>query len=144
MKTANTSDRLKELMAERDVKQVDITSATGITKGALSSYISGRYEPKQDNIYLLAKYFNVSEAWLMGYDVPMEKKPAASPSPSDAVVPMSSLVPEEVRLIKAYRSFNKTGKAKLMDYVADLESSPRNFGELSDSYTDLTEKGNLA
>ena len=144
MKAANTSDRLKELMAERDVKQVDITSATGITKGALSSYISGRYEPKQDNIYLLAKYFNVSEAWLMGYDVPMEKKPAASPSPSDAVVPMSSLVPEEVRLIKAYRSFNKTGKAKLMDYVADLESSPRNFGELSDSYTDLTEKDNLA
>lgn len=144
MKTANTSDRLKELMANRDVKQVDITSATGITKGALSSYISGRYEPKQDNIYLLAKYFNVSEAWLMGYDVPMEKKPAASPSPSDAVVPMSSLVPEEVRLIKAYRSFNKTGKAKLMDYVADLESSPRNFGELSDSYTDLTEKDNLA
>ncbi|MBE5830840.1 MAG: helix-turn-helix domain-containing protein [Butyrivibrio sp.] len=139
MEKVSTADRLKELMAARDVKQVDIISSTGITKGALSSYISGRYEPKQDNIYLLAKYFNVSEAWLMGYDVPMERKPAAT-SPSSEL----SLDPEETRLINTYRSFNKTGKAKLMDYLADLDSSPRNHGEVLDSYTDLTEKDNLA
>jgi len=139
MEKVSTADRLKELMAARDVKQVDIISSTGITKGALSSYISGRYEPKQDNIYLLAKYFNVSEAWLMGYDVSIERKPATT-SPSSEL----SLDPEETRLINTYRSFNKTGKAKLMDYLADLDSSPRNHGEVLDSYTDLTEKDNLA
>lgn len=139
MEKVSTADRLKELMAARDVKQVDIISSTGITKGALSSYISGRYEPKQDNIYLLAKYFNVSEAWLMGYDVPMDRKPAASALSSDL-----SLDPEETRLINTYRSFNKTGKAKLMDYLADLDSSPRNHGKVLDSYTGLTEKDNLA
>lgn len=42
-------------------------------KGALSSYISGRYNPKQNNTYLIAKALNVSEAWLMGADVPMER-----------------------------------------------------------------------
>jgi len=138
MKESNTSARLKEIIALRNVKQIDIIESTGITKGALSSYISGRYEPKQDKIYILAKYFDVSPAWLMGYDVPMKVKPATSPS-SDL-----SLDHEETRLINTYRSFNKTGKAKLMDYLADLDSSPRNHGEVLDSYTDLTEKDNLA
>ena len=139
MKESNTSARLKEIIALRNVKQIDIIESTGITKGALSSYISGRYEPKQDNIYILAKYFDVNPAWLMGYDVPMKSKPAAI-SPSSEL----SLDPEETRLINTYRSFNKTGKAKLMDYLADLDSSPRNHGEVLDSYTDLTEKDNLA
>ncbi|MBP3782521.1 MAG: helix-turn-helix domain-containing protein [Butyrivibrio sp.] len=139
MKKSNTSARLKEIIALKNVKQIDIIESTGITKGALSSYISGRYEPKQDKIYILAKYFDISPAWLMGYDVPMQSKPAASAPSSDL-----SLDPEETRLINTYRSFNKTGKAKLMDYLADLDSSPRNHGEVLDSYTDLTEKDNLA
>ena len=137
MKESNTSARLKEIIALRNVKQIDIIESTGITKGALSSYISGRYEPKQDKIYILAKYFDVSPAWLMGYDVPMKSKPAA-------VSPSLSLDSEETRLINTYRSFNKTGKAKLMDYLADLDSSPRNHGEVLDSFTGLIEKDNLA
>lgn len=73
------SDRLKKAMELRDMKQADIIEKTGINKGALSSYLSGRYNPKQDNIYLLAKALNVSEAWLMGADVPMEKTYDISP-----------------------------------------------------------------
>lgn len=71
MKT--TSERIKEGMLIRDMKQSDLVDATGISKGALSSYISGRYTPKQNNIYLIAKALNVNEAWLMGSDVPMER-----------------------------------------------------------------------
>lgn len=69
---ATTSERLKEIISIRNVKQAEIVEHTGINKGALSSYISGRYLPKQDNIYRLAKYFSVNPAWLMGLDVPME------------------------------------------------------------------------
>lgn len=67
------ADRIKEGMAARGLRQTDIIEKTGINKGALSSYISGRYEPKQNNIYLIAKALNVNEAWLMGADVPMER-----------------------------------------------------------------------
>ncbi|WP_243124926.1 hypothetical protein [Clostridium cuniculi] len=35
--------------------------------------MSGKYTPKQNNIYLIAEALNVNEAWLMGYDVPMER-----------------------------------------------------------------------
>lgn len=72
-----TSDRIKQAMEIRDIKQTDLVEMTGISKGALSSYISGRYVPKQNNIYLLAKALNVSEAWLMGADVPMKRTTSA-------------------------------------------------------------------
>lgn len=69
----NTSDRIKEGMKLRNLRQTDLCQRTGITKGAMSSYISGRYVPKQNNIYLIAKALNVSEAWLMGSNVPIER-----------------------------------------------------------------------
>ena len=71
MKT--TAARIKEGMEIRSLKQADLVEMTGISKGALSSYISGRYVPKQNNIYLISKALNVSEAWLLGLDVPMER-----------------------------------------------------------------------
>lgn len=35
--------------------------------------MSGKYEPKQKAIGLLARALDVSEMWLWGYDVPMER-----------------------------------------------------------------------
>lgn len=78
MKT--TSDRIKEGMAIRNLKQADLVERTGISKGALSSYISGKYVPKQNNIYKIAKALNVNEAWLMGADVPMGRNMIPSTS----------------------------------------------------------------
>lgn len=72
MKT--TSERIREGMELRGLKQADLVEITGISKGALSSYISGRYIPKQNNIYLIAKALNVSESWLMGANVPISRQ----------------------------------------------------------------------
>ena len=65
--------RLRKAMELREMKQTDLIDKTGINKGALSCYLSGKYNPKQDNIFLLAKALDVSEVWLMGADVPMER-----------------------------------------------------------------------
>lgn len=70
---ATTADRISEAMKLRDIRQADLVKKTGISKGALSSYISGRYVPKQNNVYLIAKALDVSETWLMGGDVPMQR-----------------------------------------------------------------------
>lgn len=63
---------MKEAMEIRNLKQADLVEKTGISKGALSSYISGKYAPKQTNTYLIARALEVDPTWLMGYDVPME------------------------------------------------------------------------
>lgn len=70
---ATIASRLREAMAIREMKQADLVSATGIGKSSISTYLSGDYEPKQKNIYKLAEVLDVSEAWLMGEDVPMER-----------------------------------------------------------------------
>lgn len=68
------SDRIKEAMSIKNMKQSELVEKTGISKGALSSYIAGRYIPKQTNTYKIAKALEVDVSWLMGNDVPMEPK----------------------------------------------------------------------
>lgn len=66
-------ERLKSVMQIKGIRAVDIVENTDIPKGAVSYYIAGKSQPKADRLYVLAKYLNVSEAWLLGYDVPMER-----------------------------------------------------------------------
>lgn len=84
-----TQQRLNQLMSERNLKQVDILNMslplqkeTGIkmSKSHLSQYVNGKSSPDQHKLYLLAKTLNVSEAWLLGYDVPKEDKKNNIPS----------------------------------------------------------------
>lgn len=53
------------------MSQVDISKASGLSKGSISSYISGRYEPRGDRIFLLANALNVNPVWLSGFDASM-------------------------------------------------------------------------
>lgn len=73
MEKEKLSIRLKKALNIRNMKQVDLIEKTGIDKGALSSYISGKYQPKQDKISIISKALDVNELWLMGYDVPMDR-----------------------------------------------------------------------
>ena len=73
MNKVSTSERLKEAMVAAGKKQADLVRETGLDRGAISSYLSGKYEPKQIAINKLAIALNVSEMWLWGYDVPKER-----------------------------------------------------------------------
>lgn len=66
MKEENFSNRLKEAIQSKNMKQSELVSKTGIPKSSISSYLSGKYVPKQTNIYKLANALNVEPAWLMG------------------------------------------------------------------------------
>lgn len=80
-RVATCAERIKKALYIKGMKQSDLCRLTKIPKSALSQYISGAFEPKQDRIYLMAQALNVSEAWLMGLDVPMERQvKKASPS----------------------------------------------------------------
>lgn len=67
------SQRITKALSIRNMKQTELCKITAIPKSSLSLYLSGAYEPKQDRIYLISKALNVNEAWLMGYDIPMER-----------------------------------------------------------------------
>ena len=68
------TERLQKAMDIRGIKQVELVEKTGISKSAISQYLSGAFVPKQKNTYKLADALNVDPAWLMGKNVDMEKK----------------------------------------------------------------------
>lgn len=74
-RTAKLKDRLKEALAKSRMRPIDLSNKTGIPKGAVSYYLAGRSEPKADRLYIISQALEVSEAWLMGYDVPMARTP---------------------------------------------------------------------
>jgi transcriptional regulator with XRE-family HTH domain len=117
------SDRLKEAMAIRGLKQADIVEKTGMNKGALSSYISGRYEPKQNNIYLLAKALDVSEAWLMGHDVPMDK--ILSALPHGAFPPPASLPADIEAVVNMYQALDRDDQGEIRGMMKQMLKAPK-------------------
>lgn len=70
----NIAQRIQKALSIRNMKQSDLVEKTGIGKSSISTYINGSYEPKQKNLYKIAKALEVSEAWLMGFDAPMERE----------------------------------------------------------------------
>ena len=95
------ANRLRRALNVRGMKQSDLCRMTKIPKSAISQYLSGDFEPKQDRIYLIAQTLDVSEAWLIGYDVPMEKETPPSPTKDDlnegekALLELFNRVPED-------------------------------------------------
>ncbi len=80
-RVASCGHRISKALNLRDMKQSELCKLANVPKSSLSLYLSGAYEPKQDRIYAMAKALNVSEAWLMGYDVPMEKEKISPEEP---------------------------------------------------------------
>lgn len=65
-------DRLQQALSLREKKPVDLAKDLNIPKSAISQYLSGNRTIKDSRrLYAIAKYLDVSEAWLMGFDVPM-------------------------------------------------------------------------
>lgn len=72
-RVASFAERLRELLDRRDLSQAELSRQTGISRSSISHYLRGDWEGKQEVIFALAERFDVSEAWLMGYDAPMDR-----------------------------------------------------------------------
>ena len=70
-RVATTAERLRAIMQRENLKQVDIVNKSGLPKGAIALYVSGKVNPKQDAVNKMALALGVDALWLMGYDVPM-------------------------------------------------------------------------
>ena len=127
----STSDRLKYLMETRNLRQADILEMikpycekynVNIPRNALSQYVTGKVLPKQDKLTILGLALNVSEVWLMGYDVPMERTEAA-------VTPIQKSVKEiltdtERQLLAAFRALNADGQQYVLSTVQMCSNNP--------------------
>lgn len=72
-KIDSLSKRLRLALCRAKITQAELSRATGIDTAAISRYLKGTYVPKSAALYKLALALDVSDMWLEGYDVPMER-----------------------------------------------------------------------
>lgn len=131
MKTSTFSQRLREAMYIRRLNQTDLHLLTGIGKSSISTYLKGDYKAKQDKVDLLAKILDVSPAWLMGYDVPMESvRPLNNISPptsihgylSEPLIKYNLLSDKQKEVLDLIQDFSEEQLSKLVEYILFLKS----------------------
>lgn len=122
------ANRLNKAINIRNIKPVELAEKTGIDKSKISSYMSGRYKAKQDGIYLLANALDVSEAWLMGLDVPMDKNVHIKQKPKAIKVPVLGYVRAGIPL-------------EAIEEILDYEEIPAEWANDNSEYFGLTVKG---
>ena len=86
--TTTFAERLKHAMNEAHMSQSDLSSKTGITKASVSQYLSGKNQPREDKILLMADALKASPDFLMGFEVP----PAIETPPSVTRIGTLSLI----------------------------------------------------
>lgn len=114
-------NRLTQALFDRNMKPIELAEITKIPKSSISQYMSGYAKPKNDRIYLLAKALNVSEAWLMGYNVPMERTATEKGLPENE----QPLPDSQKRILASVTDLPDEDVEKVIDY-AELLKKARN------------------
>jgi transcriptional regulator with XRE-family HTH domain len=135
-----TADRLRQIMDERRLRQVDILRLCEpicakfnltLSKSDLSQFVHGKVTPGQWKISILARALNVSEAWLMGYDVSRERPPEFTADEVRNIInqhddafhsPISKmaedvLTHEEQHLLASFRNLNADGQSRVLSFI---------------------------
>nr|DAK50634.1 MAG TPA: Repressor protein CI [Caudoviricetes sp.] len=103
---ATSTERINQIMKEKKLRQIDVLNLAKpfqekynikFYKSHLSQYVNGKSNPDNEKIFLLSKVFGVSEAWLLGYDVPRYKVTEEfdediSPKPQGLKIPVLGTV----------------------------------------------------
>lgn len=88
------TNRLNKAFKASGLSQSELCDKADINKGALSSYLSGRYFPKQIALEKLSSALNVSISYLMGFDTDdTTDKRDSRPLPSNIITPSAHAVP---------------------------------------------------
>ena len=91
--------RLKELLDEKHLSQVDFAKKINVQKSTINGYILGYRSPSIETLILMAKELNVSIDFLIGL--------------SNVRKNIAELNDEEIQIIDAYRNFGSEGKSIL-------------------------------
>ena len=69
---------LFRLMDKRGIKAIQLSKDTGISSGLISEWKKGLKTPAAKNLKILCEYFDVSEAFILGYTNEPNEKSAQS------------------------------------------------------------------
>lgn len=109
------SERIKALIEQSKLSYQELEKVTGIKKSSLQRYASGvTSKIPLDVIEKLAKTFNVSQEYLMGWDEKVKKTPPEE----------SKLTEGEKVWLELYHQLSNETRAVLVNIAESFESLP--------------------
>lgn len=59
-------DKLRVILEEKEMSAAELSRKSGLSQALISQYLSDKFEPKSDKIFIMAEALNVSGAYLLG------------------------------------------------------------------------------
>lgn len=59
------AERLRSVMRDRGIKQVELVAKSGLTAASISQYVNGRNKPSEKSVKAIAEALDVPEAYLL-------------------------------------------------------------------------------
>ena len=125
MKEFERNNRIAEALNIRNMKQVELCEKAKVKKSSLSNWINQRWQPKQKPLMDMARVLDVSELWLAGYDVAMERP--AEQKKSDELAKLIHHLRKDDNLCKLYVSISKLTP----DQLSTVASMVNEFNKLN-------------
>ena len=110
-------NRIALALEIRNMKKIELAERTGISKATISNWANQKYQPKQTPLMKMARVLEVSEMWLAGYPVPMERP--AEQLRSDKLADLALALRSNDKLL-AIASQLTTLTDTQLDYVSNL------------------------
>ena len=66
-----TARRLALALSRKNMRPVELSELTGVSKGSISQYLNGSHAPSNISAGKMARVLDVNPLWLMGFDIPM-------------------------------------------------------------------------
>ncbi len=114
-------NRIAEALNMLGWKQVDLVERTGIPKASINAWVKQNWQPRQKSIMKMAQVLGVSEMWLAGYDVPMER-PLAQIKNDELIQLINNIRKDEdlQRLVSSICNLSSDQRKTIESLVNDL------------------------
>lgn len=93
------AERLKKLLQIRGKRPIDLANESGLNKAIISSYLSGKFIPKQDKLYLISRTLNVNPLYLMGIS---EELDFPNTTKEKIIADLEKMTPEELKKVSKF------------------------------------------
>ena len=115
-------ERLRQCLNDNSSLSATILAdQIGLSKQAISMYLSGARKPKRPTIKVIADALNVNEAWLIGYDVPKEKRTYPEHSPAQILYQIEACFGKNCSdALQLYMKLDDIDKAKITERMSVL------------------------
>lgn len=123
-----TSKRIKKALSDNNITAQELANKTGINKASISQYVNGTNRPSNVNAHKMSSVLNVSELYLMGFDVPVEE-----PTKEEALTPLMAeyiaMLTRNVQLQKfvdKFKQLSDTDQAVVLNLMDSLIANHSN------------------